>query len=29
LVRESEPAHNDPNTQACHLPMADDTGLPR
>jgi hypothetical protein len=28
-VRESEPAHNDPNTQACHLPMAYDAGLPR
>ena len=29
LVRESEPAHNDPNPQARHLPMAYDAGPPR
>jgi hypothetical protein len=29
LVHESEPARNDPNPQAPHLPTAYDAGLPR
>ena len=29
LVHESELARNDPNPEACHRPMAYDSGLPR